>query len=56
VEDPPKHASNAADDAEVRDWFSNPSDATATIAVTKGDAIARKPVEGPPGAPPQLGQ
>ena len=55
VEDSPKHAADS-DDAEVADWFSTESDPAIAQAVAKAEAIARQPVDGPPGAPRQLNQ
>jgi hypothetical protein len=52
VDDPPKHA--AEDDAEVADWFNTETDPAIAQAVAKAEAIARQPVDGPPGAPPEL--
>jgi len=50
----PRHA--ADDDAEVVDWFSTETDPAIAQAVAKAEAIARQPVDGTPGAPPQLTQ
>ena len=49
----PKHA---ADDADVADWFSTDTDPAIAQAVAKAEAIARQPVDGQPGAPPELTQ
>ncbi len=54
VDDLPKHA--ADDDAEVADWFSTATDPAIAQAVAKAEAIARQPVDGTPGAPPELTQ
>ena len=54
VDDLPKHA--ADDDAEVADWFSTETDPAIAQAVAKAEAIARQPVDGQPGAPPELTQ
>ena len=50
----PRHA--ADEDAEVADWFSTQSDPAIAQAVAKAEAIARQPVDGQPGAPPELNQ
>jgi regulator of protease activity HflC (stomatin/prohibitin superfamily) len=55
VDDVPRHASDG-DDADVADWFSTETDPAIAQAVAKAEAIARQPVDGPPGAPPQLTQ
>jgi hypothetical protein len=55
VEDAPKHAADS-DDAEVADWFSTETDPVIARAVAKAEAIARQPVDGQPGAPPELTQ
>ncbi|MEK0733703.1 SPFH/Band 7/PHB domain protein, partial [Mycobacterium ulcerans] len=54
VEDLPKHATDGDDD-EVSDWSSTETDPAIAQAVAKAEAIARKPVEGPVGSPPELG-
>jgi regulator of protease activity HflC (stomatin/prohibitin superfamily) len=54
VDDAPKHA--ADDDADVADWFSTDTDPAIAQAVAKAEAIARQPVDGQPGAPPELTQ
>ena len=56
VDDLPKHAADDDDDAEVADWFSTETDPAIAQAVAKAEAIARQPVDGPPGAPPELTQ
>jgi regulator of protease activity HflC (stomatin/prohibitin superfamily) len=53
VEDVPKHTADG-DDAEVADWFNTDTDPAIAQAVAKAEAIARQPVDGPPGAPPEL--
>jgi hypothetical protein len=55
VEDPSKHAADS-DDAEVADWFSTETDPAIAQAVAKAEAIARQPVDGRPGIPPELTQ
>jgi hypothetical protein len=50
----PKHAGD--DDADVADWFSTETDPAIAQAVAKAEAIARQPVDGQPGAPPELTQ
>jgi len=52
VDDPPKHA--ADDAAEVADWFSTATDPVIARAVAKAEAIARQPVDGALGTPPEL--
>ncbi len=53
VEDPPKHAAGEID-PDVADWFDTETDPAIAQAVAKAEAIARQPVDGPPGAPPEL--
>ena len=53
VEDVPKTAA-ADEDADVADWFGTESDPAIAQAVAKAEAIARQPVDGGPGAPPEL--
>jgi hypothetical protein len=53
VDDGPRH-SVTDDDADVADWFSTETDPAIAQAVAKAEAIARQPVDGTPGAPPQL--
>lgn len=53
VEDQPKHAADG-DDAEVAGWFSTDTDPSIARAVATAEAIARKPVEGSLGTPPQV--
>jgi hypothetical protein len=55
VDDPPKHAAGT-DDADVADWFSTETDPAIARAVARAEAIARQPVDGQPGAPPELNQ
>jgi hypothetical protein len=53
VEDPPKHAADN-EDADVADWFNTDADPAIAQAVARTEAIARQPVDGTPGAPPEL--
>ena len=53
VEDPPKHAAGEID-PDVADWFDTETDPAIAQAVAKAEAIARQPVDGVPGAPPEL--
>ncbi|OBI20494.1 MULTISPECIES: SPFH domain-containing protein [unclassified Mycobacterium] len=55
VDDVPKHAAES-DDADIADWFSTETDPAIAQAVAKAEASARAPVDGEPGAPPQLTQ
>ena len=53
VDEAPKHAAES-DAADVADWFSTETDPAIAQAVAKAEAIARQPVDGQPGAPPEL--
>src|SRR5271167_386550 len=53
VDDVPKRSA-ADDDAEVADWFSTATDPAIAQAVAKAEAIARQPVDGALGTPPEL--
>jgi regulator of protease activity HflC (stomatin/prohibitin superfamily) len=44
------------DSDEIADWFSTQTDPAIMQAVAKAEADARKPVEGPVGTTPELGQ
>src|SRR6516162_10169403 len=49
-------AASEDDSAEVADWFNTRTDPEIAQAVAKAEAIARRPVDGQPGAPPELTQ